>query len=309
MSAHFTSAIGAGDQLDFILYTGAKGLYQKYTAQVMKESGAVVCFAKISDTEAGKKQLLRERDNLLYINKQQFQHFLVPKLLPMNPFGSFTVLALSPPPQQFHPHLENVTPLHARAVGELFNKLPGRDSSVEELVEVRARLLEGTTVPATFEGAPAIVAKAFIFLRREAKGAIPLGFSHGDYTAWNCFIKDSRLFLYDWELGDYRTPFWDLYNYLLHHEILVENRSPGEAVKRIESVHLPVLQAYREEARLPGHVCAKTCLVFYLLDIYLYYLGYISRHLADRYVVSTESQRLAAAAEAMLGMVVCPDKV
>lgn len=302
----FSCSFGGGEVLDFILYTGAKGLYQKYTAQVMTAFGEVVCFAKMAATEDGRNQLARERENLQRLGLFRFQHILVPALLPVTPFGSFAVLALSSPPQGYRPHLGNLTPLHARAIGELFSKVDGGVQSLDDIVKVRAnKLSQILHPPETFADLPALISAAVDKLHAACPiEQFPLGYSHGDFTPWNTLVKGAQFFLYDWELADFRPPYWDIFNYIIHYELLVENRSPEEIYKRIDSFHAVSLAAFKEESALPDSISSNFCLIIYLIDIVLYYHDYGMRHSLSRNVISSESRRLLAAAGRMLELMI-----
>lgn len=53
---------------------------------------------------------------------------------------------------------------------------------------------------------------------------IPAGYSHGDFTPWNMFVKGNKLALIDWEMADPCAPLlFDAFHFVLQQGVLVDH--------------------------------------------------------------------------------------
>ncbi len=100
-------------------------------------------------------------------------------------------------------------------------------------------------------------------------------FSHGDFTAWNSFAKNSKLYLYDWEFANSNYPiFYDLSHFIFQQEILV-NHTNFKTIKKkiINTLAEPEFVNFIQK----NNIDFKEYLKYYLLINVSYYLNLYSK--------------------------------
>ena len=56
--------------------------------------------------------------------------------------------------------------------------------------------------------------------------AIPVSVSHGDFTPWNMYCDENRLYVYDWELSENGIPMlFDLYHFIFQSQVMVQHQN------------------------------------------------------------------------------------
>lgn len=64
---------------------------------------------------------------------------------------------------------------------------------------------------------------------------IPVSFAHGDFTPWNMYTDDHRLYVYDWELAGAGMPmFLDLFHFIFQSQILLFKNDFSAIAKNIQ---------------------------------------------------------------------------
>ena len=65
---------------------------------------------------------------------------------------------------------------------------------------------------------------------------IAVGFSHGDFTPWNMYVKNEKLAIYDWELATSLMPIgYDAFHYIIQQGVLVDKKPWKSIIKEIKS--------------------------------------------------------------------------
>ncbi|WP_273006121.1 hypothetical protein [Chryseobacterium sp.] len=94
---------------------------------------------------------------------------------------------------------------------------------------------------------------------------VDLSFSHGDFTSWNCYIKDHTLAIYDWELASFERPKgFDFFHFIIQNGILIQKKSWKNIFKEIKEKNAIAFQYDDKEL--------EKYLKFYLLTNTLSYL-------------------------------------
>ncbi len=58
---------------------------------------------------------------------------------------------------------------------------------------------------------------------------VPAGMDHGDFTGWNCYVDQKKIYVYDWELSRQSMPlFHDLFHFLIQGAVYSSNATTGE---------------------------------------------------------------------------------
>ncbi|PXW09775.1 thymidylate kinase [Chryseobacterium sp. CBTAP 102] len=118
---------------------------------------------------------------------------------------------------------------------------------------------------------------------------IHLSFSHGDFTPWNCFVKDDILGIYDWELASFEKPKgFDFFHFIIQNGILVQHIPWKEILVQIRK-HNKIAFNFDDND-------LKKYLKFYLLTNVLYYLKLYSEqeqwHLQVHWLLKVWSEAL-----------------
>ena len=99
------------------------------------------------------------------------------------------------------------------------------------------------------------------------------GFAHGDFTPWNMYINQEKLYIYDWELSKETMPvLFDLFHYIFQSEVMI-NRSDYAHVKN-------------EIGRVLSLISTKQLIKKFDVDInrnFIFYLIYISSYYIEIY--------------------------
>jgi hypothetical protein len=65
--------------------------------------------------------------------------------------------------------------------------------------------------------------------------AIPVSVSHGDFTPWNMYCDENRLYVYDWELSSNGIPMlFDLFHFIFQSGVMVHHQDYESIKKAID---------------------------------------------------------------------------
>ena len=120
---------------------------------------------------------------------------------------------------------------------------------------------------------------------------IALAFSHGDFTSWNCYVKEDTLAIYDWELASCARPkAFDFFHFIIQNGILIKRKSWKEILKEIKTKNAITFHMDNEEL--------QKYLKFYLITNILFYLGIYAQqekwHMQIHWLLNTWSEALNA---------------
>ncbi|MEZ5173676.1 MAG: hypothetical protein R2850_09280 [Bacteroidia bacterium] len=118
--------------------------------------------------------------------------------------------------------------------------------------------------------------------------------NHGDFTPWNCKVKNGELFIFDWEMFTRKgVPLADLFHFIYQQAILVDRVGYKEIRSRIdEMIALPQMQEFLIQNDLNPLVLER----HYLNQVVIYYLGVYSKqevwHTQVNWLLNTWTQAL-----------------
>jgi thiamine kinase-like enzyme len=294
----YLESIFKRNDLDFILYTGACGYYQKYTAQVMDKSGNIIAYAKIGHTEQAKNMIYREANVLKELGKLSFSSLLTPQIISVDtlPYTSDIIMLQTPHSSAFKDWSRKLTRSHVHALAELFatksiNLL--HSDLVINSMEKSLLYVKNTLIFNKFDGVIEILEETLsIFRKNLVNVKIPFGLSHGDFSPWNVYIKESQLYIFDWEHSENRTPLWDIYNFILHSEIIVfkkRNESMYKLLADKDSVYSTLIDEYRSKFDSSIYFDRDIFLIIYLFEISLFYIKYCNNQIKIKSCIKLET--------------------
>ncbi len=269
--------------LDFILYTGVCGVYQKFTAQIVDNNGEVVGYGKIASSDQAKARIYHESETLKMLNNCNFQKISVPQCLfiePIIPISDVLLLQNVVTGLDIQ-RIKKITEDHTVTLAELFmhNQII-HSKSEEYLLNVSNILFKIKKSPFIdeFQSLFSIMEKIVKRCYHDLRGvSFHLGLSHGDFSPWNIFKYGKGLYIFDWELSDNRLPLWDLYNFIFHSEILIYSRGADDILNRVfseNSEYGKYVDLYRN--LLPDSVFTdkQMCFAIFLCEVVIFYLKY-----------------------------------
>ncbi|MCK9544143.1 MAG: hypothetical protein M0R03_19160 [Novosphingobium sp.] len=207
---------------EFVIFTGAKGLYQKFTIQEMSPAGDILLFHKIGYNKYSRNRIKKEYEGLKFISNSDMNTFKVPKIIDFYEIDTFLVLCLSPASTDFKNLIWDFSPFHQKALFEINNSL---FTSIKKDIFINDKLnnidklknhgvIESEYINNLYHACDLIKSKLKYF------DDIKLVFSHGDFSPWNVLSNKYSIFIFDWEMSEYRSQLWDYFNFIYHLYIL-----------------------------------------------------------------------------------------
>ena len=271
------SDLFGNNNLSYAFFTGTDSPHRKTAIQIMGDTGEIKGIAKVSSNVSVKPLLKHEAEMLNYLNRLDLKTALIPKVLFCGEINGSEVL---------------VTDSLKTARTKTLTTLS------EEHIDFLREVAEKTTVPKTDFGEcflaalrnkyQAVAEKLTDEWRQRLEKAIgviagsvkALGtgcLAHGDFTPWNTFLVDGKLYVFDWEYANHTYPRgYDMIHFMLSRP-QTNRRSAAAIVKK-------VIRTLSDTGYASSNNAAKALLMTYLCGHTLQYVG---RALVGRRKVST----------------------
>lgn len=197
----------------YALFTGTDGPHRKSTIQFTDENSNVVGYAKIAGNPEARQLVTRELETLTLLSSMQLSNLLVPRVLQFENSETHTVLvteADNPPPDVSTLTFHDV---HLRALRELHQR-----SHCDDLEHLKSQIID--RLSSLFETAHPENYNSLYLLEDMILPLYPtqlsLSRTHGDFTPWNCVIRNELLYVYDWEYSTPGLPYgYDYIHFML----------------------------------------------------------------------------------------------
>jgi hypothetical protein len=250
----------------FVIYTGAIGVYQKWTIQEMNETNDILSFTKIGRTKLSKQRILKEKKCLQYLNDFKFEKFEIPNLVDFYSKNDFTIIKQNSCDVSYSQVVNHFSYLHKSVIEELHSKLKKDVSSNSYIDSINKEIDEINIDDITIKPIASLLKINLIKIEAELKSneTLTFTFSHGDFTQWNSFSNGVRLFVFDWEMGSYRMPMWDYFNFIYHSAFLGHKHNEKE-------LHKVILENEKWVKSIVGDLY-NLCHKIYLIEIIIHYL-------------------------------------
>lgn len=273
------------DRLHYAIFTGSEGSHRKITIQAMDEEGAILGYIKVSHNEEIDSILENEAQVLDGLLRLDVRNGLFPRVIFWGSINGTNVLVLDSHKSfdsKFSSMLSNI---HIDFLTELFQKTSSVKKYKESFFALNLkRRLE--TLKSKVFGNHEIERnwgfnmdklkqgynRALDFVKEEIDNIeLPFGMSHRDFTPWNTFFHNGKLYVFDWEYArkDY-PPLIDLFHFIVQDGILVRHLKPEGLLKRI-SRNYKLIEKYCDSVDIDKNLL-NSLFLCYLLDINLFYL-------------------------------------
>lgn len=210
-----------GEATTFAYFTGTSGPHRKTAIQVMDCRGRILGYAKLSRREPVRKFIDREAEFLERIAGLGLVSAVIPEVLVKRSSASYSLLVTDAVREERskaampfgEKHLSFLRELHAATCHQGAQGLVA--GLKKDVVSIKASLAPDWSQR---------FLHAFSALEPKAPQML-VSLAHGDFTPWNCFELDSKLYVFDWEYAalSYPTGYDQL-----HFQIATSRRSSLE---------------------------------------------------------------------------------
>lgn len=193
-------------------FTGTDGPHRKTSMQIMDINGAILGYAKMSRALHLRPYLRNEANVLTRLKELGLTSVDVPTVQVIRDDDEMTLLITDSLKSSSHS-----VPLHP-GIKHLFflNELRAKTERLgagDVLDGLERRMVELASVGGAewTERIASVTA-----LLRPVQDEIPVYLAHGDFTPWNTFLQDGRLYVFDWEYANLAWPVgFDLAHFIL----------------------------------------------------------------------------------------------
>lgn len=186
--------------LCFAFFTGTDSPHRKVAVQIMARDGRIKGFAKVSQNSSVKPLLKHEAQTLEYLNTLDLQAALIPEVLFCGEIGIAEVLVTDSLKTARTKTVTALNDAHISFLQELADKtaIPVEEGDVPLATSLRKRYVAAAECLTNewqnrFEKALEVIEGA------EGELGCSKRLTHGDFTPWNTFFVDGRLYVFDWE--------------------------------------------------------------------------------------------------------------
>jgi Ser/Thr protein kinase RdoA (MazF antagonist) len=231
----------------------------------MDAEGRIKGFAKTSRTEAGKSLLVREADTLDYLKLLKLESVHVPSVVRrIDDPKSFTLVTDTLKTSRSKTATE-LSQAHLKFLGELSSRATsnGERDQVSAQTQIVQAALDRLTNWLPGEWKNRFDACVRIF-QNEAELHTP-ALAHGDFTPWNTFSVNDKLYVFDWEYSGRSYPAgYDLIHFLWSSPAL--SRLNAETAVLALQKRLAAIPSEREklgqETEILAYLCAHAAFYF-----------------------------------------------
>jgi Phosphotransferase enzyme family len=254
-------------------FTGTRGATRKVVVDVQSVDGTNE-FIKIPLTETAEKLVKNEIDMVKSLNKFDFTTLSLPKISKhingharlSNVKPSYTIPA------------DKIAAIHASAVGELCALSHERKSITDteswDVTSTNIHYLFNELVYSNNLDQQKIqtLVKSLkqLYSTISLGESIPVSVSHGDFTPWNMYCDEQRLYVYDWEMAKNGIPMlFDLFHFSYQSVILQQQKTYTEVRANInvwlkQPIVIHMIQKYRINVQLHHALYLLFNVSFYL---------------------------------------------
>lgn len=206
------SCVFYGPAVHVAYFTGTDGPHRKTSLQIMNADGAILGYAKLSRASHIRPYIRNEAQTLRRVANLGLTVVDFPKVLSLRDDTTLTMLITDSQKSIAH-----VAPREPGAVHLAFLAQLRAQSGVTGAGPVLDRLARRVVGLRPLAGPDWIARFARIDTAlRPVADTIPLCLAHGDFTPWNTFLQNGRLYVFDWEYAAEDCPVgFDLAHFLL----------------------------------------------------------------------------------------------
>lgn len=259
------------DDLNYAVFTGTEGHHRKITIQVMDGEGAILGYMKVADSGEIALLLHNEAETLAFLSRSNIRSGLFPRVLYRGIINDKTVEVLDTAKSRRSTFSSRLVASHTDFLAEIFQKalvrVCFRESGFAAGLKKRIAALRPGIDDAWRKRYDRAIDRLDSVI---GAMTIPFGLCHRDFTPWNTFFHDGRLYVFDWEysMKEY-PPLFDIFHFIIQDGIIVRKCTPARLMRKVLT-HEKLIAGYCETLRLERSL-QSSLLLAYLTDISLLY--------------------------------------
>lgn len=220
--------------LSYAYFTGTDSPHRKVAVQVMKVSGCLQGFAKVTRNPFVRPLLQHEAATITRVSKLALSCAIVPKVLFCGEENGTSLLVTDTLKTSSTKSTTALGPTHITFLRELADKTAvsgqAQTKSYAKLLCHRLNLLrERLSIDWQYRLQRAIDHISSV----PEEYLLPASLTHGDFTPWNTFIVDQKLYVFDWEYAEEQGPASNDLTHFLLSQPCMRNRSTSERLNTI----------------------------------------------------------------------------
>ena len=219
--------------LSYAVFTGTKSPHRKSVIQVQTQCGRVLGYCKSSSQAAVKPLLQAEKKALESLNSMNLKTAVIPIVIHFIDREKSIVLITDSSKSQLRRSCR-LSQAHFNFLLELRRKTAVHDPDASSyiLAQLKDRLKNLQLTDVVLSN----VLKANLLLAEDLCGKVSpsLCMCHGDFTPWNTFLTDGKLYVFDWEYA--REKFivgYDWLHYQIQTDIFIKKKNGQKIVGQI----------------------------------------------------------------------------
>lgn len=223
-----------GESKAFAYFTGTNSPHRKVAVQIMDRGGNLKGFAKLTRNPQVRPLLAHEAATLKYLKGLDLQAAYVPNVLFAGEHGDSTLLVTDTLKTRQTSTSTQFSAAHRTFLQELAQKTATSTPVYAGDIAGEFRTRFNRIRPCLEETWCQRLDGALRVLEAQPVTQLPACLSHGDFTPWNTFMANGRLYVFDWEYAEQARPLSnDIIHFILNEPRL---RSQQPAHVKIESV-------------------------------------------------------------------------
>lgn len=262
-----------GEDLYYAIFTGTEGCHRKITIQVMDKNGVILGYIKVADNKDIEALLNNEAEILGDLMNLGIDSGMFPTVLYNGKAGDVNILITDSVKSTKSTYSSNLSDSHILFLAEVFQKtsklMAFKESNFNRSLKERFENLE---IKKSGKLGIDIYYKVKDYLEKTlGDDRIPFGICHRDFTPWNTFFHNDRLYVFDWEYAekDY-PPLLDIYHFIIQDGILVRKLKPEGLLKSVFK-NKALIETFCKLIKIDKDLI-NPLLLCYLLDISLLYI-------------------------------------
>lgn len=275
----YLRSVSKWGDLEFALSLGTPGPHRKPVIQLNTSEGAIVGYAKVGWNEATNSLVKNEADTIKNLSCMTFESFVMPSVLNAGWWHGRYVTILSSPEGRLLPAAKTLNIQYMNVINELADlharRMTIRESAFWSDLLSRVKRVKNGYYRGVLER------KAIPWIEVSLGGEkLPFHMSHGDLAPWNSYIRNGKLFLYDWEYARRDAPPGrDLFHFIYQTNGYLKNSNPNELYESIVSNdNKNMTKQYWEKLGI-GEDTMNTLFLLYIIER----LSFIASEEAENY--------------------------
>lgn len=191
--------------LSYSYFTGTDSPHRKIAVQIMDLRGHLLGFAKVTRSSQVAELLAHEAAILSRLSALNFQATYIPNVLFFGKKGEGTLLVTDTLKTAGTKSVTKFIDAHRVFLQELVKKTAQPPCSIATIVAGFKTRIENILPRFSLDWHHRLD-KAIVKLSAEAELVLPMAMNHGDFTPWNCFLTNGRLYVFDWEYAEELAP-------------------------------------------------------------------------------------------------------